>query len=451
MNAAVNSMTKLTHSKERASDAWDITMRSARLTRPSQPIRQAKGAAEELPPVIIMNLFYTGLAIARDLAGYGMRVIGLSAHREAPGNRTRFCEVRNSPNSQEQPEQLVEYLLGHAEELHGAVIFPTRDFDVLFLDHYRELLEPRYRLAIPHREALHQVVDKYSLACIAQRAGLPVPKTMILRCAEEFGQVSREIGFPCVAKPVSSYQWREGANWETVGGRKAFLLDSMQALEQEYAQVRLARHEVLIQEWIPGGTENIVVLGGYVGPGSEPLAYFTARKIVQSPDESFGTGCIVRSEDIPELLEPTVRLWKALGYRGMAEVEYKFDQRSKEFKLIEINTRHWDQHALGRASGVNLSWTAYSDLTGREVNFKKVPTIPTNWIAEDALTYHALRGLYERKLKLGKLWHQMRRPRIYGTFSPRDPLPFVDHFLRGTIPVLAGQCWRKLIKGLESQ
>ena len=439
-------MTELSHSLRHANSTEQMIKDSAVGTGPAEYSWQASGTGVQ-PPVLIMNLFYTGIAIARDLAGRGLRVIGLSAHRDGPGNHTRLCEVRSSPNSQEHPEKLLEFLLDAADELRGGVIFPTRDFDVLFLDRYREALGTHYRLAIPPCETLHRVVDKYALACAAQQAGLPVPKTMILRGEEELDQVTKEIGFPCVAKPVSSYQWREGANWQAVGGRKAFLIDSIQALKQEYAQVRLAHNEVLIQEWIPGGTENIVVMGGYVGADSEPLAYFTARKIVQSPDEYFGTGCIVRSEEIPELVEPTRRLWKALSYRGMAEVEYKLDRRSNEYKLIEINTRHWDQHELGRASGVNLSWTAYTDLIGGDVRFKKMPTTPTNWIAEDALIYHALSGLYERKIKLRKLWRQMKGPRIYGTFSWRDPLPFAAHFLTATIPTIAKQSWKKLKQG----
>src|SRR5215831_10749206 len=62
-------------------------------------------------PVIILNLFYTGLGIARDLAGCSMRVVGLSAHPKIFGNFTRLCEVRSAPNSQERPEALKEFLL----------------------------------------------------------------------------------------------------------------------------------------------------------------------------------------------------------------------------------------------------------------------------------------------------------------------------------------------------
>ncbi len=396
-------------------------------TSSAQASEQAAAIAQERPPVLIMNLFYTGIGIARDLSGTGVRLIGLSAHRHGAGNHTRLCEVRFSPNSQEEPELLVDFLLRSAAELRGAVIFPTRDFDVLFLDRYRGMLGPHYRLAIPPSASLFKVINKYALVCAAREAGVAVPHSMIVRTPEDLDQVEKEVGFPCVVKPVSSHQWREGANWEKVGGRKAFLIDSRETLGREYAQVSRAHRELLVQEWIPGKTEEIVVLGGYVSARSELQAYFTARKIIQSPDEYFGTGCVVRSEDIPDLLEPTRKLLRALDYRGMAEVEYKFDARTREFKLIEMNARHWDQHELGRASGINLSWTAYTDLVGRPSSFGKVPSLPTTWIAEDPLIRHVLRGLYRRDIKLGVLCKQVSRPRIYGTFSWRDPWPFGYH------------------------
>src|ERR1700733_1065679 len=439
-------MTKSTYA-ERTNKTHEISTMRDPSTGAAHSSQYSTDTNGELPSVIILNLFYTGIAIARDLAGRGMRVVGLTAHREGPGNRTRLCEVRPAPNSHEQPEKLADYLLRASKELRGAVIFPTRDLDVLFLDRYRDVLGEHYRLAIPPRDALHRVVDKHELASIAEKAGLPVPKTMILRSPQELDQVAMRVGFPCVMKPVSSYQWRGGQNWETVGGRKAFLVESLEILKTEYETVRQVCHEALVQEWIPGGTENIVVIGGYVNAQSKALAYFTARKILQSPDECFGTGCIVRSEDIPELLEPTQRLWKALNYQGMAEVEYKFDLRSNEFKLIEINTRHWDQHELGSASGVNLSWVAYGDLTGVAAHTKKIAAVPTTWIGEDALIRYVLEGIYRQKINFGRLRPQYKGRRIYGTFSWRDPWPFMHHSATVTIPSLGKQLVRNLMKG----
>src|SRR5437764_439092 len=231
------------------------------------------------PPVIIMNMYYSGLAIARDLAGAGIKVVGLSSDRSIYGNFTRFCEVRQAPSSQAEPEQLAEYLQKASDELQGAVIFPTRDADVVFLDRYREQLAG-YRLSIPSREALALVLNKGLLARTAHTAGIPVPKTVVIRSADELEMVSEGIGFPCVVKPVSAHLWHGGNRWETVGCRKAFRVDSPEMLRQEYNQVAAVSPEVLVQEWIPGPSNEIVIMGGYFGNNSQALGHFCARKLV---------------------------------------------------------------------------------------------------------------------------------------------------------------------------
>src|SRR5271168_30863 len=95
-------------------------------------LQSAEATRGALPPVIVLNMFYSGLGIVRQLARNDVRVIGLSADRRIYGNFSRFCEVRFAPNSQEQPNELAAFLLHAASELRGAVIFPTRDADVLF-------------------------------------------------------------------------------------------------------------------------------------------------------------------------------------------------------------------------------------------------------------------------------------------------------------------------------
>src|SRR5215470_11234981 len=102
-----------------------------------------RAAEKSSPPVLILNLSYSGLGIARDLARRGLRVVGLSSDRKIYGNFTRTCEVRFAPDAQHHPDELVRFLLAAGDELRGSVIFPTNDFDVLFLDSARGQLEPR--------------------------------------------------------------------------------------------------------------------------------------------------------------------------------------------------------------------------------------------------------------------------------------------------------------------
>src|SRR5262249_32326279 len=370
---------------------------------------------QSAPPVIIMNMFYSGLAIARDLAGTGVRVIGLSADRKAYGNFTRFCEVRQAPDSQSEPDKLAAFLQQAVNELKSAVIFPTRDADVVFLDRYRDELS-EYRLSIPPRAALIQALDKGALVRCAEAAGVPTPKSVVAHNADELRQVLAALSFPCVVKPVSSYMWRGEGKWQAVGCRKAFLAESWEELRQEYDHVAKVNPDVLVQEWIPGSTKDIAIMGAYFGQNSEALGYFCARKLVQEPDD-FGTGCVVQHVALQEIVQPSLRLCKSLGYRGMAEIEYKRDEKTGEHKLIEINTRHWDWHQLSHMSGVNLTRVAYSDLTGHKLDASTPARTGGKWVAEDTLLLHSAAGIYNRRLTLRTVFRQVSGPKIFGIFK----------------------------------
>jgi predicted ATP-grasp superfamily ATP-dependent carboligase len=409
-----------------------------------QPANAAseKAKPESALPVIIMNMFYSGLAIARDLAGTGVRVIGLSSDPKAYGNFTRFCEVRRAPDSQSEPEKLAAFLQQAAGELKGAVIFPTRDADVVFLDRYRDELKD-YRISIPPRSALIKALDKGTLVQCAQAAGVLAPKSLVAHNAEELKKVPAELGFPCVVKPVSSYMWRGDEKWQAVGCRKAFLADNWEELSAEYDRVAKVNPDVLVQERIPGSTKDIAIMGAYFGENSAALGYFCARKLVQEPDD-FGTGCVVQAVPLQEIVEPSIRLCKSLGYRGMAEIEYKRDEKTGEYKLIEINTRHWDWHQLAHMSGVNLTRVAYSDLTGHKLDAATAAKPGGKWVAEDTLLMHSAAGIYNRRLTFRTVFRQLSGPKIFGIFKWADPMPFIRFSFSSMFPTMGRMAMRKL-------
>src|ERR1017187_9589024 len=97
------------------------------------------------PTAVVMNMFYTGLGIARSLGEHGIPVVGLTSQRGVYGNFTRYARTVLCPDSRNQPEQLLAYLLEMGRQIgHRSVIFPTRDDDVLFLDRFRGELERHF-------------------------------------------------------------------------------------------------------------------------------------------------------------------------------------------------------------------------------------------------------------------------------------------------------------------
>jgi len=399
-----------------------------------------------LPPVFVMNTYYTGIGIARNLYGYGIEVCGLSSEADAPGVRSRFFKrIYRVPNDRDEPESLCRQLL-ELRRQHNAdpVIFPTRDFDVMFLENYRRRLEPLYR--IPQNPAAEHLLDKLSLFKLAKDNDIAVPETRVCSSLEEIDREARTMRFPLVVKPRVAAQWRRKGAWSAVGARKAFLVESAEELRAQYTQISSISPEVMIQEYVNGDDTDIAVCCGFMDAEHELTAHFTARKLRQNPP-LFGTGCAVETVDIPEIVPIAKRLLKAARYTGIAEVEFKRDCSNGKWFLIEVNPRHWDQHEIGTHIGVNLSLIAYEHTVGRPIHRAAVSPKPVpqfRWIAETEVLWSVLRngyGRFQQSGRSGSLMRQLqthywtvrdisreiffllRGRKVFAIFHRRDPIP----------------------------
>jgi predicted ATP-grasp superfamily ATP-dependent carboligase len=386
---------------------------------------------------VVMNMFYTGVGIARSLGERGIPVVGLTAERGTYGNFTRYAEILFCADSRDAPERLLAELLELGQRLgRTAVLFPTRDHDLVFLDRFRRELEAAHFIpVIPEHDALERCLDKWETYRWATQAGVPTPKCWLIERPEDLPRVAQEATYPCVLKPVAAHHWRTGNNWNLVGGRKAIAVASPEELTAEYGVTAGANRRVLVQQHIAGGDDALVVTACYIDRRSKFQAGFNIQKLVQVP-VGFGTGCIVQSVQHPELFDRTIRLLGAMQFTGIAEVEYKWNSAEQDYQLIEVNPRPWDQHRVGAACGVDLIHLAYCDAAGLAKPDVAAGFVPVKWIAEDAFLMAALRFLWRRERGLGALLRNARGRKVYAIWSARDPLPFAMYVAR-LIPQLA--------------
>jgi D-aspartate ligase len=397
------------------------------------------------PAAIVMNMFSTGLGIARSLGPRGVPVIGLSAHRRAFGNYTRYARVRRAPDSRSEPERLLPFLLDLADGLGApAVIFPTRDDDLVFLDRFRRELERSFLLVLPGPEALDVCLDKAKTAAAAERAGVKTPHSQAIQSRAELDRLLPGLAFPCVLKPQAAHHWRKPGVWQSAGSRKAIAAASAQQLQAEYDRICPREPRALVQEIVPGGDDCLWIAACYLDREGKFAGGFTAQKLLQVP-AGFGTGCVVQTVDRPDLLARAAALLESIGFRGLAEVEFKKDAADGEYKLIEINPRPWDQHLLGRACGPDLVYLAYCDLAGLPKPATALRTVGHKWIAEEVYAFLLLRALFRRSGHFGELLRVARGRRVYSAASLRDPLPLAAMVALGIIPDLAwlGREWLK--------
>ena len=386
-----------------------------------------------LPTATVLNLYGTGLGIARALGRHGIPVVGVSNSAHAPGASTRYATHLVGPDSESDPEGLRDFLLERVpEERERGVLYPTRDQDVLFLDAHRGALETRFAIPQPSGVALAGIMDKARLASLAAACGVETPRTERVSTPEDVERVGHGFPYPAVLKPLRAVDWRRPGVWDAVGRRKGMRVDTFDALRRGYERVAPHAPDAIVQEWIPGAGDQFFVLGAYIDRTGRVAGTFTAQKMLQYPPD-FGLGCIVRAIQAPDVERIGCALLEALSFRGVAEVEFKRDVRTGRYRLIEINPRHWDQHMLGVTQGVNLPLLVYEDMTGHTVVRPAPRGGRGTWLDERGLAGSLRSELSRFRFgALGALVRTLFTHRIYTLWAADDPRPFLTAFTPGT-------------------
>jgi predicted ATP-grasp superfamily ATP-dependent carboligase len=113
---------------------------------------------------------------------------------------------------------------------------------------------------------------------------------------------------------------------------------------------------------------------------------------------------------------------------GMVEVEFKYDHRDEQYKLLDINVRPWGWHTLCIACGLDFPYIQYCDVLGqapRVVN----PIYGYRWrqfLTDIPAGVQEIRaGITTPKAYLRSLINHT----VYSVFDWRDPLPALGDFL----------------------
>ena len=389
-----------------------------------------------IPSVFILNLSYTGLGLARAFSGSGIKVYGIGSKRLVCGNFSRYLHFFHSPDSLTQAKDLCEFCISFAQkEPVKPVIFPTRDHDIIFLMDHRKLLEKYFIYSQAENNHLEQVLNKWQLYKASVRCEVLSPKTILAENTEELKKISTNINYPALLKPMYASDWRKEAIWNSVGKRKAILIQSRDDLFESYGKFCHLFPKVLLQEYVEGEDSDIFTFCSYCNKNSDVLASFNTRKIRQLPDK-FGTGIVVKSAINNELNEPSKRLLKHLHFSGISEIEYKRDPGTGKYYLIEINPRFWDQHRLSMDFGLNLALIAYNDLTGRNNPIPSNELRQATWIAEDAFIIGLLDKLWKDRRNFYYMLREVEGPKNFAMWNSKDPLPLLSAIFMAGIDIL---------------
>jgi D-aspartate ligase len=373
------------------------------------------------------NVFHHGaLGIVRTLGRLGVPVYGVQEDRWAPVARSRYLRKKLSWMAVGAGKENLSRLLELGRALGGrAILIPTDDVGSIFVAEHAQALWEWYRFPRQDPHLVRSLCNKKRLYHLCREFDVPAPQTWFPTTRDELLDLLGEAVFPVVLKAIDPWLLHRGTQLASV-----IIANDVNELLCWYDRLEDPRHpNLMLQEYIPGGPESIWMYNGYFNAHSESLVHFTGRKLRQHPPYTGMTTLGVCASN--EMVEATTkRFMKAIGYRGIVDIGYRYDARDGQYKLLDVNPRIGATFRLFvGTNGIDVARALHLDLTGQQVEMAGARE-GRKWLVEGYDTISSLRYLRDGRLTLTDWVRSFRGVNEGAWFALDDPLPFAVMGLR---------------------
>ncbi len=191
---------------------------------------------------------------------------------------------------------------------------------------------------LPHLKDFIIAGNKGQLYLHLKKYGINCPDSIIV-CPQQSPEII-DLDFPVIVKPVAGYG----------GGMGVAILKNREELLQYYKNHNYIC-DTIIQQFIKGYDVSCNVLckaGNIKAYSSQRGRYFSKSEL--SPQTGFD---FINDQ---ALYKQTESLMQSLNWSGVANIDWRYDENDKQFKVIEINTRFWLNTDASAMAGVNFPY-----------------------------------------------------------------------------------------------
>lgn len=317
-------------------------------------------------PAIIYNCSYNGLSIIQELSSKGIPCIALD-NVFSIGAFSRYAKFKRCPNPLSDEHGFIDLLYDLcAKQLHKPVLFPTNDEWALITAKHKKRLQEVSFPCVADYSVTHTILSKDLFYQIGQQKGYMTPLTWP---TEEFLH-NTDIAFPIAAKAkYKAIPTAPGSSYinKFLKKNRLILISDRKELDGFFKKNEKLLPHLVFQEYIYGMSDCMYTVGIYADCQHNIKALFTGRKVRGYPAD-IGDNILGESHRVPEsIIENTLKIVNDFAYEGIAEFEYKKNNKTGEFRLIEINPRPWSWIGITPYCGVNIPFIAYQSILGEEV------------------------------------------------------------------------------------
>jgi D-aspartate ligase len=378
------------------------------------------GQIDTSTPVVVLSAKTHGsLGILRSLGRLGIEVVAVDGGPRGAASYSRYLRKRSRFDLDDSsPQSIVEHLLNLGEQIgRRSLLIPTWDETSLLVSEYQDALSESFLFARQPQGLAAQLSDKRAMAAVARQHGVPTPELDFPTSVDDVRRFAATAHFPVMLKGI------DGNRLYRRTGRKMAIVRDRAELVRLYGEMEdPASPNLMLQEYIPGGDDTVWMYNGYFNAESEPLIGFTGRKLRQSPVYTGATSLGICLPNDP-VAQTTERWMKALGYRGILDIGYRYDARDGRYKVLDVNPRIGATFRLFVArNGMDVVRALYLDLTDQPVPIAE-PRIGRKWMVEKdfASSYRYWR---DGRLSIRDWLVSLRGIQELGYFATDDMRPF---------------------------
>lgn len=318
--------------------------------------------------VVLGANYYIGLSTIRCLGKEGVHVVAIDYDRDkAYALESKYCkEIGIAPHYKKEPERFLAFLIDYAKKQEvKPVLIPTADPYVEFVDRYFDELKEYYLFPMQEKGIYTKMMDKDKFYEMCQEMGALIPETISVEDENLFDRVKKEIGFPCMVKPVDSPTFMHTFR------QKMFKVEDEAQLKEAIKKAEEKNIEVFVQRIIPGFDDHMYAFDAYINQEGKITHWTTCQKYRQYP-VNFGASVYTTQKYVPQLHEIGAPFLENTGFKGFAEIEFKKDAENGKFYIIEVNVRITNFNALLYKCGLNMPYITYREMVGSPLPPKSI-------------------------------------------------------------------------------
>jgi len=409
-------------------------------------------AADWSTPAVVLKfdqnrLHHGSLGVVRSLGRLGVPVYGVHEGPWAPAASSRYLAGRFfwQPRP-DDPQRTLSGLFDLASRIgRRAVLYATDDAGAIFLAEHGDALRDAFAFPRPPADLPRQLAGKYSMFQLCRDLGVPTPQATLAWSPGEASGFAGRVGFPLIAKLTTPWRGAGSAGASCSPGRalrSTTIIRTPEELRDVCDRAGRADAGLMLQEYIPPAPGQDWFFHGYVDQAGRCVPAFTGVKDRSYPAYA-GLTSLGRAVPNSRVAAQVTGMTAAIGFRGIVDLDLRFDPRDAQYKLLDFNPRLGAQFRLFTTdTGVDVARAAYLDLTGQPAVAGEM-TRGRRFLVEN---YDPLGAVgYWRRGELGlRSWvRSLRRVDEVAWLARDDLRPFVL--------MCARMAWRAVSRGVVSR